>query len=382
MLWLLTTAFATDDDARDLASMLDTIEARYVYLDPATDLDALRAALLPAARAAEDGDQRVVVFERALAALLDPHATLGTNLGSSFRLVPSGADVWAEWDGDGARITAVRPGWPADRAGVRVGDRVVQVDGTPITAAVSAALPPAVDPDAPRARAVMLLAVLAGTHDHLRQWTLADGRALTLADPDEQPAPPPVTWSLREDGIGVVVVHALGDSATVPAFDDALAALRDARGLVVDLRDTAAGGSTTVAEPILGRFVRERTAYQRIVSRGGRAWARSVGPRGPWTWEKPVAVVVDRWTGSMGEGLAIGFDAAGIPVVGTPMAELRGAVRTYVLPRSGVRWNLPFQRLEHVDGTPREEWVPPHLVTPVAGEDAVLDRAVALLSPT
>ena len=167
----------------------------------------------------------------------------------------------------------------------------------------------------------------------------------------------------------------------MPAFDAALAALRDTSGLILDLRDTAAGGDTTVAEPILGRLVHARRPYQRIVPLSGKPWLRPVSPRGPWTYEQPVVVLGGRWTGSMGEGMAVGLDGMKrATVVGSRMAGLLGAVYTYVLPRSGIRYNLPGNQLTHLDGTPREDFVPQVPVEdPPTGEDAALARAQALL---
>ena len=67
----------------------------------------------------------------------------------------------------------------------------------------------------------------------------------------------------------------------------------------------------------------------------------------------------------MGEGLAIGFDGAGAAtVVGTPMAHLLGATEHFELPNSRIGVNIPTEKLFHVNGTPREEFVPPVLLTP------------------
>ena len=73
----------------------------------------------------------------------------------------------------------------------------------------------------------------------------------------------------------------------------------------------------------------------------------------------PLTVRVGRWTGSMGEGLAIGFSAIGARVCGGAMAGLRGAVYDVALPRSGLAVKLPAERLYTVGGTPREAWTPP-----------------------
>lgn len=69
-------------------------------------------------------------------------------------------------------------------------------------------------------------------------------------------------------------------------------------------------------------------------------------------------VRVGRWTGSMGEGIAIGFAALGGRVEGARMAQLKGAVYDFSLPSSALAVKLPAERLYTVDGLPREQFVP------------------------
>jgi hypothetical protein len=86
----------------------------------------------------------------------------------------------------------------------------------------------------------------------------------------------------------------------------------------------------------------------------------------------------------MGEGLAIGFEATGAgTVVGTPMAGLVGATTKIVLPRTSVGISVPFERLYHVNGTPREQYRPSILVdgAPASpGRDPFIDAALVILS--
>jgi hypothetical protein len=129
--------------------------------------------------------------------------------------------------------------------------------------------------------------------------------------------------------------------------------------------DTPSGGNSTVARGILGRFVGELSPYQRheLVAEARRTgvrrhWVEYVAPRSPRI-PVPVVVLVGPWTGSMGEGLAIGFEAAaGAVVVGRPMAKLAGALDELELPYSRIVVRLPTEQLFHVDGTPREAFVP------------------------
>ena len=91
----------------------------------------------------------------------------------------------------------------------------------------------------------------------------------------------------------------------------------------------------------MGRLVTRMLPYQRheLVSEFRetgirRVWDEFVAPRGA-PYMRPVVVLVGRWTGSMGEGLAIGLHAArGATVLGQPMAQLLGAMGQTVLPLS------------------------------------------------
>jgi carboxyl-terminal processing protease len=132
----------------------------------------------------------------------------------------------------------------------------------------------------------------------------------------------------------------------------------------------------------MGRFVDRAMPYQMVVPAHGPASARLVEPRGPWTYQRPLAVLVGRWTGSMGEGMAIGFDGMHrAMVVGSRMAGLAGAVEEVRLPCSGFVVGYPAARLLHVDGTPRETFTPPFPAPPsTRDDDAALAYAVRLLS--
>jgi C-terminal processing protease CtpA/Prc len=155
---------------------------------------------------------------------------------------------------------------------------------------------------------------------------------------------------------------------------------------LLDLRDVPSGGDSSVALGIMGRFVHTPLAYQRhrIPNYGQadveRNWLELVAPRGPFTYDAPVVVLVDHWTGSMGEGMAIGLDAMGRAlVVGTPMAHLAGAVSDFTLPRTGIDVAFATEQLYHVNGKPRQDWLPPVLLPDTAPE--VLPGASAAADP-
>jgi carboxyl-terminal processing protease len=182
--------------------------------------------------------------------------------------------------------------------------------------------------------------------------------------------------------------NSIGDEKTVAAFDAALEQLRGTDGLILDLRDVPSGGDSSVALGVMGRFVETMLPYQRhrIPNYGQadieRNWIELVAPRGPFPYKAPMVVLVDHWTGSMGEGMAIGFDAMHRAlVVGTPMAHLAGAVSDFRLPITGIDVAFATEQLYHANGTPRQEWVPPILVGEAATKetDPVMTRGVSEL---
>ncbi len=356
----------------DALSIEALVNAQYAYLDRFLDeAMPMSPALRAEAEAVRDRRSLLRYAEHAVTALADHHAITGGSFADSWGLVPSYSDLWIEPKGEAWRITAVREGSPADGAGVRPGDTLVAVAGTPTVQAVAAfwadlGLEPTGD------RAGYAARVLAtGRRDRPRDLTIRDvagaERRLTLpnlyaAGPGGRP---PVT---AREAHGILIIRfndSLGDSDTVAAFDAAMAAARPGQRVMLDLTDTASGGNTVVARAIMGWFVDAPTAYQihnlpaeERETGVPRQWIEQVLPRPGKRHHGPVAVRVGRWTGSMGEGMAVGLDALGAEVTGGPMAGLLGAIYDHRLPNSGMVIKLPTERLYAVDGTPREAFRP------------------------
>jgi carboxyl-terminal processing protease len=192
----------------------------------------------------------------------------------------------------------------------------------------------------------------------------AGARSVTYAP--SFPKPDGLLASEVRDGIGYIRIHnSLGEQALVREFDSALDRMLDAKALVIDLRDTPSGGVSSVARGIMGRFIDRELPYQRheLVEEFRntgirRIWTEYVAPR-PVIFRGPVVVLVGPWTGSMGEGLAIGLNATrAAPVLGRPMAHLLGALGESRLPNSGIVVRIPVEKLFHVDGRPREAFLP------------------------
>jgi len=381
--------------AADFDQFWSEIAENYCYFDEKqTDWEAVRQKARQRSSAIAGRDAFIGLLEESMDALHDAHASLRTNTAHSFRLVPSGTDLWAELIDGKATVTEVRPKSAAARAGLRAGQEIIAVGGVPVAQAIDARLGGYLRGKDTAARDFALRSLLAGRHDEPRRLSLGapgGAREVTLDGVEGTPEKEPLEARRIEGSIGYVRVHNnLGDDDLVPAFDAALAELAGCPALILDLRDTPSGGNTGVAEALMGRFVESARPYQQYaLPKAGwngrdRVWLQLVTPRGPFTYAGTLVVLVDHWTGSMAEGMAIGFDGmARGTVIGTSMAGLRGAVHTGTLAKTGIGFAYPAERLSHVNGTPRERWQPPVRVDLAGqdepGRDPILERALALI---
>ena len=396
----LSTASAQDFSlpARqaDFKTFVQDFKNSYAYLDrtekPWLTWEVRYAGAVQQADSKEAFD---AVLASALSELHDFHAEVRSRLVDRWLPVPTFADIWAEFQPSAATVTAVRGGSDAERAGIHEGDHITSVGSVPLEQAIATRLTPAVAQTNPQAREWALLSVLTGRSDEPRVLSLVTptGRSYTVTLPVERHFDrAPGELSLESLPGNIVLIrfnNSLGEQKTVAAFDKALLEAKDTKGLILDLRDVPSGGDSSVALGIMGRFVSKILPYQRhrIPNYGQsdveRNWVEFVAPRGPFTYTAPVVVLVNHWTGSMGEGMALGFDAMQrAVVVGTPMAHLAGAVSDDKLPKTGVYVAYATEQIYHVDGVPRQNWLPPVLIKePLGGQagDVILTRGIAEL---
>lgn len=390
--------FSEDARRSDFATFCKQFRENYAYIDrpdkPWTTWSERYASALGQAVTRE---AYAAVFESALDELHDFHAEVRSRNPHRWLPVPTFADVWATFRGNEAVIVAIRRGSDAERAGIVTDDRVTEINGMSIKAALLARLAMTTNSSDRMAQEWALLSLLTGRSDEERRLTVrsADGQSRSITLPVERHFdrhPGLLAETIVSGDVGVIRFHnSLGDQKTIDAFDAALVKLRSTRGLILDLRDVPSGGNSSVALGIMGRLVTHTLPYQRhrIPHYGQqdvqRNWIELVAPRGPFTYTAPVVVLVDHWTGSMGEGMAIGFDAMQRAlVIGTPMAHLAGAVSDFRLPRTGIDVAFATEQLSHVNGTPRQDWLPPVQVSAAATHDSdpIMKRGLSELRRT
>ena len=357
----------------DFDFLWSALRDNYVYFDKKqTDWNKVRAVYRPLLADVKNRNEFVTFLERVLDELYDNHTSLNTNLETSPRLVPTGIDLWAEWTNGSALITEIRTGFSAEQAGIRVGMEIVSINGLPIKAAVAQRLPKSLKTVSEDARNWALRAVLAGTHDKPRIIEARNQRGVkavyrldlpTHTTVDRYRYIPKVESRMLPGRIGYIRINDLIETEIVAQFDSALEQVRTSRGLILDLRDIPRGGNTDVAEPILGRLIDRRMGYQQVVPLQDPRYIKEVLPRGPGTYHAPIVVLVNRWTASMAEGMAIGLDGMKrARIVGTRMAGLNGGIFNLELPNTKIGIGYAGEKLDHINGTPRESFVPTVLV--------------------
>lgn len=313
------------------------------------------------------------------------HSSLNTNLETSNRLVPSGADIFVEYIDNKYFITDLRKGFGAELCGLQTGMEIVKFNDRDIDEQLKFFLPKYTHNYNLQMIQYAISMLFAGTHDTKRKITVEyNGETEDYFPDDFKPA---VSNNLLESQIidgkfGYIKINnSLGNYELISAFDKALESLMSTEGLILDLTETPGGGNTIVARAIMGRFTDTKLPYQiHEVEEYGfdtkRSWIELVNPRKE-TYRGRLIVMVGHWTGSMGEGMAIGFDGMNkATIAGTKMAGLIGAIDEFTLSETGISFQIPTERLYHINGTPREEYIP---VVLTGNTDDILEEVMKIL---
>ncbi|MDB5209765.1 MAG: peptidase [Sediminibacterium sp.] len=405
--FLALCGFAMNTQAQDMISNIytrdfdyfwNTVKENYCYWDKKmTDWDKTKAVYRPLTDTITSKGSFIGLLEKALYELYDHHASLSANTAESQRLVPSGSDIWAEYKNGKAVVLETRKGSGADRSGIHPGMEVLAFNDIAVGKAIEPFLPKTLLKRDPEAMNYALRVLLAGKHSEKRKITLAyKGKQETFyPDAINNTSAKSTVLNLVENkiipgNIGYILINnRLWDNATIPSFDSAITRLRQTNALILDLRQTPSGGNTSVAKAILGSFIRKEGFYQKheltadsIETGIKRSWIEIVSPR-EHPYLNTLIVLVDHWTGSVAEGITIGFDALHrATIMGTEMARLNGAVYSFTMPATGIGFNLPAEKLFHVNGQPRENYEPGALV-PLpeykTEQDIILEAALKVL---
>jgi len=380
---------ATFDAETPWASFGKLLREQYGYFDRSgIDGDAILAAFDARAKAARSDKAFIDTLQLVSHNFADPHFIVGPFDPDDWAIVPTSSDLFGVQDGTEFRISGIRADSDARAKGVQAGARIIHIDGQTPQAAIEEITGRPLAVLSPEQIGFALNVALAGRQKHGRTLIVDDGRhprTFTLAASSEQArrirAGPLLTVE-RQGRLGIIRINnSLGDQALIAQFAQAVATLADTSALLIDLRNTPSGGNTSVARGIMGHFVDHDMPYQmhvipyetRVLG-PTRRFVEYVAPYGQ-RYAGKVYVVGGRWTGSMGEGLMIGFDAIGVTTIGSELAHLLGGLSNETIDGSKARIDLGTEQLFTVTGLPRASYRPQLYVANVE-RDGTNDPAV------
>ena len=371
------------------AKMLLNIENQYAYAKQKNiNWTCLKTHYINNIKPIENRSDAVLHFEHLLMEFADNHMTLNTNIHDSYRL---NAPLTVKKIDQSFIINDFWQSQLVNPQALTIGAELVSINGIKPQEAIDAFPTKCLDKAPDRNQQWIINKTLAGQYSKPRIIEFSVDNKLIQVDLDllsyKKSRQPLVTSVKNQLGI-ITINNSLGKTQLIHSFDQAIDQLSQTRGLVLDLRNTINGGDSYIARAIIGRFIDQESAYQKHrfeeQNDGGpkvtRLWTEYAAPRGS-VYKRPLVVLVNRWTGSMGEGLAIGLHGMQRGrVIGTPMAGLLGAVYSFQIEGMGFGYQLPAEQLFHIDGTPRELFLPDTIVKPDQDNgDRVLDQATQWL---
>ncbi|MCC6241963.1 MAG: hypothetical protein IT353_03940 [Gemmatimonadaceae bacterium] len=194
-------------------------------------------------------------------------------------------------------------------------------------------------------------------------------------------------------GYGYLFVGSWRGSVDLATLDIAMARLRDTPGLIIDLR-TNGGGSDATALAFASRFTTQTFAASYVQTRNGprhgdldAPTARTIAPRGPWQYLRPVVVIAGRAGFSATETFVAAVRTLpNVTVIGDTTGGASGSPAQFSL-GGGWAYTVP-QWIEYAPDHSPIEWrgVAPHIPIPWApslferDRDPLIDAAVGVLA--
>lgn len=213
-------------------------------------------------------------------------------------------DTSGIYDGIGAYIgldsatnapsfTGIMPGTPAEKAGLKVGDIISEVDGTDTLSKSTAEV-------------AKLVKGPKGTDVSIK--VLRDGESLTFTVTRDEINVPTVNSEMLEDGIGYLQISQF-DDVTSAQFDENFAKLKKAgmTSMILDLRDNP-GGTVTACTQVASELLPEGLIFYMEDKDGKRQEYSCPGA----DFDTPLVVLVNEYSASASEILAGAIQDAGI----------------------------------------------------------------------
>ncbi|OUS00979.1 hypothetical protein A9Q86_09545 [Flavobacteriales bacterium 33_180_T64] len=380
-----------DKIKEDLNEIITDISQNYVYLkEKNIGLNCIKEYYGNEIKNIKTEEETVLFFEYLLDEFYDNHLTLRTNRNSSYRLF---APIYTTIENNKPIITNV---WQTQIENLNqdiIGAEIIKFNGIDFEQVIKEFPTHCNDKSSQEVKEWIANKILAGRCNEPRLLSLKlpnneeiefDLDHLKLKDTNE------LLTSKLISNIGIIRINnSLGNDNLVDEFDKTLNSLSSTKGLIIDLRNTIFGGDSYEARGIMSRFISKPKPYQRhsylAKSQNNpnieRSWVEYVSPRLK-QYKNPVVILVGRWTGSMGEGLAIGFEGMErAKIVGSEMRRLAGEVYDFGFKNQNYGYKLSTAKLFHINGTIREAYIPTNYIKQTTTKkDEVLEKGIQLIN--
>ena len=283
-----------------------------------------------------------------------------------------GIGAWVDTTADYLTIISPIPGSPAEKVGLKPGDRIIAIDGEDMTG---------IDAELVRQRVLGP----AGSTVILTIAREGESEPLDFSVTREKIVVKSATGEMLDNGIGYVQITTFGDKTT-PELRAALKDLmaQDPRGLIIDLRNNGGGYLQTSVE-VASEFIEEGVILYEQYGDGERITYQAL--KNGQATEIPLVVLINEGTASAseivagaiqdyGRGKLVGVTSFGKGSVQNwvPLSNDQGAVRVTI-----AKWLTPNERTIH------EEGLEPDVVVELTEEDfeadldPQLDKAIEVL---
>lgn len=375
----------------DIEEIITDLSNNYIYLDEKEiDLKCIHKYYINQIDNITTKEEAVLFFEFLLDEFYDSHLILNTNVNSSFRLY---SPIYSEYING---KTIIKHVWLSQIEEIEhqiIGAEIQKINGIDFQEAIDNFPTHCNNKNSIEVRTWISNKILAGRYNSSRRLTLKikNKNEIELDLDKMKIKEDKGLLNIKEvDDIGIIRINnSLGNNNLIMAFDDVLDSLFNKKGLILDLRNTVDGGNSYVARAIMGRFIKESKPYQKhwTIEKYEdypaieRTWVEYVSPRLK-TYEKPLIILVGRWTGSMGEGLAIGFEGMGrAKIIGTEMERLAGAIDGFTFKNLDFGYRISTEKLYHINDQPREKYVPTNYVQQTTTKkDETLEKAIEIIN--
>jgi carboxyl-terminal processing protease len=339
----------------------DVVHQQYV-VQPVDDVKLMRGAIN--GMLASLGDKHTSYMDP------DQFRQVNTQLAGEYE----GIGAWVDITGEFLEITGPMPGTPAEKAGLKAGDKVVGVDGQSMKGidgqiVLSKILGPA--------GSTVTLSILRSGIEQPFDVSIVRAKIII----------PSIESKMLEKNVAYIRLNTFGESSASDlrkALQDLLA--KQPAGLIFDLRNNG-GGYLTTAVDVASQFIPQgKLVLSEVKADGTRTTFTSKG--GGLATEIPLVVLVNEGTASASEitagaiqdylrGQLVGVTTYGKGSVQVflPLVDQQGAIRV-----TTARWLTPKDRQINDQGLKPDVEIKITEGDIAAGRDPQLDKAIELLT--